>query len=781
MLNTSYIPSKGKKGNKLLSLNWEHIITVFMAFFISRASIIDKLTPFGIAFMSSYILAGKYNWYIMISTILGILSFHGLGGIDYVISIVLISILHRTKNAERLSRVKSSVVTATVFIVVKILYTVLFNQIFIYDILLIAFEGLIIFSLSYMFSYSVISKTNVKFSNNERIISTFITAAIVLSGFHNINLYGISVKNIICSLLILYFGYSKGALVGSAIGITLGIISYIARPEMPFILAIYGLAGLLAGTFKELGKAGSVLGFLLGNSIISFYVNGYGVSFLSWKELMISAGIFSITYGYLNDWLYLYIGDITNRSKEKSYSYRKDQITIEKLNDIAEVFNELGQAFKKSIEYNRGYDVTEVYELIDNLANSVCCNCSLRRFCWEEKFYTTYHSMFKIIGLIEGNIPVEDSTIPNFIKEYCINRKEVLKELRQQYEKLKINDMWKEKIIQNRLLVSEQLEEVAKIMKDMAKDIYINPTFKEDVEELIFEELKRNRIDVVDVVVMELEKDNIEIYVEVDNRYNDTNCYDKVKKIVSDVLAMPVNGEFNVNRSKDERQKFKFVKGNRYSALTEILSKPNYMNKISGDSYTFGEGTNIYYSAISDGMGAGKKANNESNMAINLLEKFIEAKFDKELALRTINSILMLKSNEEMFTTFDISLIDLYSGKLQLIKTGAPATFIKKKDRVEIINSQSLPVGILKDVDFNVYEEYLEDGDIIIMMSDGVLDANEETDNAELWMKDLISKIDSVNPKTIGEMIISAASEVCGSKPKDDMTVMVTKVWKTVG
>src|SRR5690606_12896233 len=130
-------------------------------------------------------------------------------------------------------------------------------------------------------------------------------------------------------------------------------------------------------------------------------------------------------------------------------------------------------------------------------------------------------------------------------------------------------------------------------------------------------------------------------------------------------------------------------------ALTEIVSKTNYYNEVSGDNYTFGEGENSYFVALSDGMGIGRKANNESSIAINLLEKFLEAKFDKELALKTINSILMLKSNDEVFTTFDISLIDLYSGKLQIIKTGAPATFIRKKDRVEIINCQSLPVGIL--------------------------------------------------------------------------------------
>lgn len=779
MLDTSYVSLKGKKQKKQMILNRELVFLGIVAFFISRASVIDKLTPFGIAFISSYLLTGRYNLYVIISAVLGILSFHGIGGIDYIISIALIGLIHRFIGNNKLTAIKSSIVISMIFVGVRIAFTALKGKIYIYDLLLCAFEGLIVFTLSYMFSYGVFSEANKKSKVNEKVISSLITIAIALSGIHSLSVFEISIKNIICILTILYFGYKEGSFIGSTVGITLGIISYMSQPEMPFILAIYGLAGLLAGIFKELGKAGSVLGFLLGNAIVSFYINGYGVSFITLRELMISIGIFSISYRYLDNWLSGYIEAIVNK-KERSHSYMKDQITIEKLNELAEVFNELGQTFRKSVEDSQGYDVTEVYEIIDNLANSVCQNCSLSTYCWKEKFYTTYHSMFKIISLMEENIPIEENTLPNFIKEYCANKKGVIEELEEQFEKLKINNMWKEKIVQSRLLVSEQLEEVSKIMKEMAKNIYINPNFKEDVEEFILDELRNNKVDVIDVVAMELEKDNIEIYVEVDNGHKDENRYDRVKKIVSDVLGMPLKGEFNGSRGEAGKQKFKFIKGNRYSALTEVVSIPSQRNKISGDNYTFGEGENIYYSAISDGMGVGKKANNESNIAINLLEKFIEAKFDKELALKTINSILMLSSNDEIFTTFDISLIDLYSGKLQLVKTGAPATFIKKKDRVEVINSQSLPVGILKDVDFNVYEEYLEDGDIIIMMSDGVLDSNEEAENSELWMKDLISRIDSVNPKIIGEKILEAANEACDFNPRDDMTVMVTKVWKTI-
>lgn len=781
MINMEYIESTEKKQNKMISINWNLVLFIILSFLISRASIIDELTPFGVAFLSAYILSGRPSIYVFISIILGIFSFQGLNGLDYIIAAGVIMVLYnKIKSIGRLSIIKSSIVTAIIFTLTKLIYSLIFKEILVYNLLIMAFEGLIVFTMVYIFSYSLSIGSYERSHANEKIICSFITVALVLSGLNNLSIYGVSIKNVIIILLILYFGYTEGAFMGSVVGITLGVISYISQPEMPFILAIYGLAGLLTGIFRELGKAGSILGFVLGNGIISFYINGYGVSFIVLKELIVSIIAFLPLYKPLNNVLSGFVESITKRNKEKSYSYRKDEMTIDKLNEISDVFDELAQTFKKSVEDRTNYNVKEVYELINNVANSVCINCGKCRYCWEQKFYATYNSMFKAIGLLEEHVPLTDQNLPTLIRDYCINKNAIIEELHNQFEILRINSMWEDKIIQNRLLVSEQLEGVAKIMKNMAKDIYINPTFKEDIEELLYDNLRKNRVDVVNVVVVELEKDNIEIYVEVDKAYKEVNSQDNIRRIITDTIGISVKGEYNINQSNKERAKLKFIRSNRYSALTEVVSKPNYLNNISGDNYTFGEGENLYYSAISDGMGIGRKANNESNIAINLLEKFLEAKFDRELALKTINSILMLKSNDEMFTTFDISLIDLYSGKLQIIKTGAPATFIKKKDRVEIINSQSLPVGILKDVDFNVYEEYLDDGDIIIMMSDGVLDANEEEIDAERWMKNIIANIDSVNPKVIGEKIIDAAKGVSGGKIKDDMTVLVTKVWKTL-
>lgn len=778
MLNMGYISSKVKKQNRMLGFNWKHSILITFVFLISRASIVDKLTPFGIAFITAYMLKEKFDFYILISFILGILTVHGIEGLDYIVtSVVIVACYTFISKLKEKSLILSSSITAGIFILAMSVYSMVFSDLSIYNFLIIGFEGLIVFTLTYMFSYSIEIKDSF-IGTKERVIGLFITLALVLAGLGELSIYGISLKNLISIIIILYVGYKKGAFVGSTMGITLGIISYISEPQMPFILSIYGLAGLLTGVFKEQGKIGSVLGFVLGNGIMSFYINGYGISFINLKEIILSISAFAILYKPMDNLLSNFMDSIIVERKEKSYSHRKDEMTINKLNKISDVFTEIGQTFRKSIEESKSYSVKEVYEMIDCTANKVCSSCAMKKFCWNERFYNTYNSMFKVTALLEENIPLSDDTLPKAIKDYCINKESIVRELKNQYEKLKVNSMWKEKIVQNRLLVSEQLEGVSNIIKDIVKEIYVNPTFKEDVEKLVYEELKTHKVDVVDVVVAELYKENIEVYVEVNRSYKETNKKENIMKIVSETLGMPLKVEYSVDQMKGDRQRFKLIRSNRYSAFTEVFTKANNKNNISGDNHTFGEGENIYFAAISDGMGIGQKAYNESNIAINLLEKFLEAKFDKELALKTINSILMLKSNDEMFTTLDISLIDLYTGKLQLIKTGAPATFIKKKDRVEIINSQSLPVGILKDVDFNVYEEYLEDGDIIIMMSDGVFEVNEQVDNVEKWMEDVIINIDSLNPKTIGEEIMKAVTE--NNDIKDDMTILVTKVWKTV-
>src|SRR5690606_18350333 len=111
-------------------------------------------------------------------------------------------------------------------------------------------------------------------------------------------------------------------------------------------------------------------------------------------------------------------------------------------------------------------------------------------------------------SLLEERVPLIERNLPQLIRDYCINRGQIIKELEGYFNNFKLNRIWKDRIMENRLLLSEQLNGVADIMEDIAKDIYIDPIFKEDMEEMLLLNLKENKVNVKEVIVVELDNNN---------------------------------------------------------------------------------------------------------------------------------------------------------------------------------------------------------------------------------------------------------------------------------
>ena len=126
---------------------------------------------------------------------------------------------------------------------------------------------------------------------------------------------------------------------------------------------------------------------------------------------------------------------------------------------------------------------------------------------------------------------------------------------------------------------------------------------------------------------------------------------------------------------------------------------------------------------LSDGMGSGMEACKESETVVELLEQFMESGFSQETAAKMVNSALVLKGREGMFSTVDICAVDLYTGVCNFLKAGAASTFIKRDHWVESITSESLAAGLVQQIDFETASRKLYHGDYLIMMTDGVLDA----------------------------------------------------------
>ena len=184
-----------------------------------------------------------------------------------------------------------------------------------------------------------------------------------------------------------------------------------------------------------------------------------------------------------------------------------------------------------------------------------------------------------------------------------------------------------------------------------------------------------------------------------------------------------------------------------------------------------------YLVALSDGMGSGPEARKSSQIAIKMLERLLMSGFDKDTSIDLINTTIM-NANEEIFATLDIAIVDLYNGKVEFIKNGACPTYVKNKKKVQIIKSLSLPAGILKDINLTTYDKDIQDKDILVMCSDGILDSNVEYNNKELWVKYMLEDIETTNCQKIADLILNEAVDNSYGIAKDDMSIIVCKLVK---
>jgi len=290
-------------------------------------------------------------------------------------------------------------------------------------------------------------------------------------------------------------------------------------------------------------------------------------------------------------------------------------------------------------------------------------------------------------------------------------------------------------------------------------------------------------------------------------------CTDVIEKIVSHVVGKRMvkdnvgcnnisiknnfgySKEVNSNDYDYDRCIIKFIEEEVYDITTGIacISKydERYGSVVNGDSYAFmNTNDGKFVIALSDGMGSGEKAAFQSKATINLIEQFMETGFDKDITIKLINSILALNSSDDYYSTIDMSVIDLSNGNTEFVKIGAAPTYIKRNDKVEVVKTASLPAGILENMEIELVNKHLYDGDMLIMISDGVLEAfaiNNEDENSstdvgvvdkEKVFINFIQEIKSINPQTVADIILDEAYRRYDSKPLDDMTVLVVKFWK---
>ena len=226
-----------------------------------------------------------------------------------------------------------------------------------------------------------------------------------------------------------------------------------------------------------------------------------------------------------------------------------------------------------------------------------------------------------------------------------------------------------------------------------------------------------------------------------------------------------------------DTQTMYFQEESRFTVLTGFARAVKEKEKISGDNHSFFEtAEGEFYALLSDGMGSGSKACADSELVLNMAEKFLSSGFSEKRAMQFINDALIVGGENQNMSTMDLCRINLYTGEADFLKIGATSSLIKRDGDVEELPASSLPLGVFSHLEPCRKRRRLMDGDYVFLFSDGVTDSF-HTEEGKEFLKQLVAEIPYRHPGEMAGYLMKYVIQAAQGRIRDDMTVLVIGVW----
>lgn len=759
-----------------------------LGFLWGNTTIFGLLNPLGIAYLSGFLWKGKWIYPMAATVGFGMLQGGFRQGAKYIVGVIFCLLMQL--GGARLgkdSKTLPKAICGGISLLFAGLIFAAVNGGSMFYLWIAVVEGIAVFLLTFVTEKGVLLLQE---GLGRRVVTTeeLVSVALLLgggvagAGDLRIPFLDIPFMTIPAACMIVLAGWKGGVGLGTSCGVLVGFSLLICGKGDLGLFCAFSLGGLFSGGLKELGKIASAFGFCGAVILLLFYQNHIALEMKFIQGLMIGVVLFLLIPKRALIFLNPYgIGQATK--EEDKYFIQMKEMTEKRIKQFAEAFYGLGKAFRLEETGEHKIDKKNVTSLVDIIAERACKNCGMTPYCWDSECYRTYQMTFSALSLCEKRGKVSLYQMPEEFQESCVRPERFVDTINRTYENFRLEKTWASKVSECRDLVSQQLFAVGNIMDEFSQQLDIRSVFMEGLERELMARFEQEHLKVKKVSVSQCRQNpqGQEVHI-VWKACNGNNACKKIIPIVSKALGTPMQkagGKTACYGKKNRFCELHLVEENRYRLTTAVAFRPKEDGTVCGDSTTFLEtqnGTAIM--ALSDGMGTGKGAYGESKSAMELLEQFMEAGFSTELAVKMINSALLLRSEEERFATLDICKVDLYSAKAEFMKIGAAAAYILRDERVIAIRSQTLPAGILQQISPDKNDMLLKHGDIILLMTDGITDIMGGPAEDVAWLTERFQRFHSNNPQDVADFILLEAEKMLPEGRMDDMTIMAGRFWQ---
>ncbi|WP_100332747.1 stage II sporulation protein E [Bacillus xiapuensis] len=782
---------KGLKSFSLQLQSWmleKGFILLLIGFLLGRALILSHITPFALPFFAAvFMLRRECAPLALVGLLAGSLTL-SIEQISYSFCTVAVFLLsyRLLKKFHKEDAVSLPFYVFFTVLGVKLSFAYVLNDQLIsgYDVLISAIESSLAFILTLIFMQAIpflsLNK-RLKTLKIEEIVSLIIMLASITSGTIGWSVYGLSIEHVFSRYLVLIFSFVSGAAVGSTVGVVTGLIFSLASVSSFFQMSLLAFAGLLGGLLKEWRRAGAAAGLLTATLLAGMYSESGTPLALSLYESLAAIALLFLTPKAITDQLAKLIPGTSEHSQEQQQYLRKMRdVTANRVEQFSEVFHALSKSFSQyNIDILDDCEERELDIFLSHVTEKTCQTCFKKEHCWAQNFQQTYHLMSDVLYELDEGQETLSQKLSKELDKHCFRAKRVEEAIQQQLTYYQANQKLKKQVYDSRKLVAEQLRGVSEVMSDFAEEIQRERENHHQQEEQILEAIESFGMEIEQIDIYSLQKSNVDIEMIIPYASSQHGeCHKLLAPMLSDILGD------NVIVHKEECEggpagvcQVVFRSAKAFTVETGAAHAAKGGGLVSGDSYSTIElGAGKYAVAISDGMGNGERAHHESHETLRLLQQILKSGIEETVAIKSVNSILQLRTTDEIFSTLDLVIIDLQDAMANFLKVGSTPSFIKRGSKIIKVEASNLPIGILQEFEVDVVSEQLKSGDLVIMMSDGVFEGPRNVENNDLWMKRKISELETDDPQMIADLLMEEVIRTRAGEIEDDMTVVVAKV-----
>lgn len=614
------------------------------------------------------------------------------------------------------------------------------------------------------FYASAFSEAETPEQEHQKVISIGAAVCTLLIALADITVFDlISLGRVLAVVAVLAAACKGGAPAAAVVGIAFGTAMDAAAGSLPFFCAALGIAGVVSGVFAGNSRIVSAVAYIVINAAAVVWFGGGELALASLYETFIA----SVAFVLLPERLLLNMREsfVVRRNtymgeeKAKAYARRKAALAAEAFSAAYDSLSALG-----AHKANKQANVTTVFEAA---AERKCASCQERERCHgsEYELTRTAHNDATVRMLLRGELLPQD--LPEHFREKCRDVEGLCKIINDEYVQLLRRREQNSRAGESYELVCGRFLDIADVFTSYSEQLVPAGSMEREIEERLELYMRGKGIDVTAAVFRD---GNSRLHIELDG--DGTASLKKMPEWLDKLAA--VIGKPVCELDNDSRRHIVLLEAEPLAVRIGVASMRRSGEEVSGDKGAyFKTDSGLLYVILSDGMGSGEGAAEDSSEVISMLEKFLRAGIGAESAMRLVGATMQIKNERALSSaSIDLLCVNLFTGEADIFKFGAAPTFIKNAIGVSVHKGDSLSAGLRGDRE-NLPDHLctrLEAGCTAVIVSDGVT-GGEDTE----WLSLELEK-EKAPGREFARRILEEAGRRSGCS--DDMTVITVNVEK---